>query len=98
MGEDAAHIVGDLAHDETVEQANLPPGPGAGTDAAGRQEAEIAHRGVEAVSPELRVFFGRRGGRADPSPGVLVRLVDRLASDRTICRGLQSVYDVPDLL
>src|SRR2546421_117951 len=39
MGEDAAHIVGDLAHDETVEQGHLPPRPGAGNDAAGRPPA-----------------------------------------------------------
>src|SRR5947207_15251383 len=98
MGEDAAHIVGDLAHHEAVEQGHLPPRPGAGDDAAGRQEAEIAHRRVEAIGPQLRLFFGRRGGRGDPPPGVLDRLVDRLARDRSVCRALQPVFHVPDLL
>src|SRR6266550_51123 len=98
MGEDAAHIVGDLAHDEAVEQGHLPSRPGAGNDTAGRQEAEISHRRVEAVGPELRVFFGPRRGRGDPPPGVLDRRVDRLAGDRSICRTLQPVFHVPDLL
>ena len=54
-------------------------GAGAGDDPAGRQEAEILHRVVEASAPLARTLVFRRGQRRrDATPGILDSPVDRL--------------------
>ena len=98
MGENAAHVVGDRPHHKAVEQGDLAPGAGAGDDPPGRQKLKIAHRRVKPLGPALGVFFRRRDRPGDAPPGVLDRLVDRLAGDRSIGRPLQPVLHVPDLL
>ena len=92
MGEDAAEVVGDAAHDETVEQGDPPFAPGARQDASGWQEAEILQRLIEGQLPLRRICLGRRERTRDPTPGILNRDVDRGAVGR-----LQAVLRVPDL-
>ncbi len=98
MGEDPAHVVGDRPHHEAVEQGHLTPGAGAGDDPPGREKAEIAHRRVKPLGPALGVGFRRRDRLRDSPPGVLDRLVDRLARDRSVGRPPEPVFHVPDLL
>ncbi len=91
--EDAAHVVGDRAHDEAVEQRHVAAGAGAGQDAAGRQELKIDLRIEEGVRP-LRGFILRGCQRRSYAPpGILDAPVDRGAVGR-----LEAVLHVPDLL
>src|SRR5690606_33471261 len=76
MVEDAAHVVRDRAHDEAVEERDIPVGAGAGADAAGRPEPESLQRLVETLLPMVAIAL-RRGERAyHPAPAVLHRFVD----------------------
>ena len=95
MGEDAAHVVGDRAHDEAVEEGDAALRAGTGEDAARRQELEAGQRLVEFLRPGRAPGFGLglRHGLGHPAPAILDRLVDRLAVE-----GLQPVFHVPDLL
>ena len=47
--EDARHVIRYFAHDKAVEQGDVPPRAGAGQDAPGRQEMEIAHGGEKFI-------------------------------------------------
>ena len=92
MVEDAAEVVGDVAHDEAVEQRHPAPGTGPRQDAAGRQEPEVLQRLVERLLPGARIGLGRGQGTRDPAPGVLHRAVHRRA-----VRRLEPVLGIPDL-
>ena len=91
--EDARHVVGDLAHDEAIEQGNHAVRTGTGNDAARRQELEIRQRVPELRSPGFGIVLARRQGRRHPVPGV----VDGLVHGPPV-RRLQPVFHVPDLL
>ena len=93
LGENPGHVVGHGAHDEAVEEGDVAPGPGAGDDSPGRQEAEILQRLVESLRPQGGVFLGLGEGSGDAPPAVLYRLVERRA-----VRPLEPVLHVPDLL
>src|SRR5665213_2539085 len=98
MREDAPHVVGDGAHHEAIEERHIARAAGAGDDPAGGQELEVVDRGVEALGPMRGIAFrGGEGGR-DAAPGVLDRLVDRLAGHIAMRRRLEPILHVPDLL
>ena len=90
--EDAAHAVGDGAHDEAVEQCHLPGCSGPGGDAAGGKKLEVLQRGIETVFPGLRISLDPRHVARDSPPGVLDTAIDRRA-----IRLLEAVFHVPDL-
>ncbi len=95
MGEDPGHVVRHGAHDEAVEERDAAPAAGAGDDAPGGQEAEAFERLAEARGPlrAHRVLLRLGKSRRDALPGILDRLVERLA-----VRPLEPVFHVPDLL
>src|SRR5262249_3288168 len=93
MLEDPTHVVRDGAHDEAVEEGDVPLGTGASQDAAGRQELEVGHRLVESLRPESRILLWRGQRRGDASPAILDRPVDGGSAGL-----LQAVFHVPDLL
>ena len=91
--EDAAHVIGDGAHDETIEKRDVPGGAGAGDDAPGRQEFETLERLVEAFGPILALFFRLGQGVGDAPPAIVDGFVHRRAIGR-----FEAVFHVPDLL
>ena len=91
--EDAAHAVGDGAHDKAVEQRHLPRGARTGGDAPGGQIFEILQRGVEFPLPAVGILFDAGQIAGDAAPAVLDRLVDRGA-----VRLFETVFHVPYLL
>ena len=92
MVEDAAEVVGDVAHDEAVEQRHAAVGTSAGQDATGGQEPEIPQSLVELLLPAGRLRFGGSQCPRDPAPGILDGQIDRCAVG---C--LQPVFRIPDL-
>ena len=107
MGENAGHVVGNGAHDETVEEGDRPVGPRTGQNPAGRQELEIRHGVVEFRLPigrrlrfgglpvplARRGFFRRGQGLCHPAPAILYGFVHRAALGRP-----EPVLLVPDSL
>ena len=79
MGEDPAHIVRDRPHHKAVEQRHRPAAARTGDDASCRQEFEIGHRRVKSLGPWRGVALGRGECRRHAPPGILDRLVERLA-------------------
>ena len=92
MVEDAAKVVGNVAHHEAVEQCHAPVRAGAGQDAAGGQEAEILQSLVEWLLPAGWLDFTGSECPRDPAPGILDGQIDRRAVSR-----LQSVFRIPNL-
>ncbi len=91
--ENPPHVVGDVAHDEAVEQRDPPTRTGAGENAAGGQELEILHRREEPLFPDCRIRLGSRELSRHPPPGIVDGLVEQLSVQR-----LQAILHVPDLL
>ena len=94
MGEDAAHVVGDGAHDEAVEERDAAVGAGARQDSPCRQEA-IAGQGFGERQRPFAALFGRLGLRrrqrhARPAVG-------HVAVDGRAVGRFQPVFHVPDL-
>ena len=92
MVEDAAKVVGDVAHHEAVEQRHAPVRAGAGQDAAGGQEAEILQSLVEWLLPAGWLNLAGSESPRDPAPGIFDGQIDRCAVG---C--LQPVFRIPDL-
>ena len=95
MGEDAREVIGDRAHDETVEQRDRAPRARAREDPARRQEAVIGERAGERrlpLAPRLGRLGLGRGVRHAP-PAVLDGDVDGRAVGP-----LQPVFHVPNLV
>src|SRR5271165_4279327 len=92
MRKDAAEVVGDVAHDEAVEQGDAAFAAGAGEDAAGREKPKILQRLVEWLLPSFRLRLGLRQRAGDTTPAVLDRAVDRRPVG-----DLQAVFRIPDL-
>ena len=90
--ENAGHVVGDIAHDETVEQRHPSVRPGAGENTAGRQKIEILHDLGETLLPKRLVVFGRGQGTGDAPEAVGHGFIDRVAVGP-----LEAVFHVPDL-
>jgi hypothetical protein len=91
-GEDAAHVVGDGAHDEAVEERDGPASARTGENPTGRQEPEALHRMIEAVFPQTGLALRFRECAGHPAPTVLDRQVRRGAVLR-----LEPILHVPDL-
>ncbi len=91
--EDAGHVIGDVAHDETVEQRHPAISPGAGQDAAGGQETEVLHGLEEALLPRAGILFRSGQGARHPAPTVGHGLVHGPAVG-----ALEAVLHLPDLL
>ena len=94
MGEDAAHVVRDGAHDEAVEERDAALGARAGQDSPGRQEA-IAGQGLGEGQRPFAALLGRLGLRrrhrhARPAVG-------HVAVHRRAVGRFQPVFHVPDL-
>ena len=92
MIENAAEVVGDVAHDEAIEQGHAPVGAGARQDAARRQEPEVLQRLVEGLLPLAGLGLHGSQGTGYPPPAILDGEVDRRAIGI-----LQPVFGVPDL-
>src|SRR5271165_5121651 len=92
MVEDAAKVVGNVAHHEAVEQRHAPVRAGAGQDTAGGQEAEILQSLVKWLLPAGWLDFTGSERPRDPAPGILDGQIDRRAVG---C--LQPVFRIPDL-
>ena len=58
-----AEVVGDLTHDEAVEQRHLAPCARPSEDAPGRQELKVRHRLIEALRPVIEFSFCFHHGR-----------------------------------
>ena len=91
--EDAGHVVGDVPHDEAIEEGDLAAGAGPGQDAARRQEAEIGQSLVKPWLPAARVALGLGERLGHPPPAILDGLVHSPAARR-----FEPVFHVPDLL
>jgi hypothetical protein len=98
MREDAAHVVGDGAHDKAVEEGHLARTARAGDDPTSGQELEIVDRGVEPLGPVRRIALDRGERGRDATPGILDRFVDGLAHAAIVGRRLEPILHVPDLL
>ena len=72
-------VVGDLAHDEAVEQRHPVPGAGTGENAPAGQKAESVEQAVKAFGPllALPVFRRRNRLRHPPPAGTDVGLARR---------------------
>ncbi len=90
VGKDAAEVVGDVAHDEAVEQRHPPIGARVGQDAPGRDKPEIPQRVIELCFPMLGSGFDGRQGFGDAPPSVLDREIDRRSVQvfQAVFRGL----------
>ncbi len=91
--ENAAHAVGDRAHDETIEQRHTPLGARPCGDAPCGQEFEILKCLIKRVFPSLSVFFNAGQGSCNTAPAVFDRLVNGGA-----IRLFEAVFHIPNLL
>src|ERR1700737_1986565 len=93
MGKDPAHVVRDRSHHKAIEQSYQPAAAGTGDDPPRRQEFEIGHRRIKSLAPQRGVALG--GGKCGrhAAPGILDRLVERLARRRP-----EPILHVPNLL
>ena len=85
--ENVFEVVGDLAHDETVEQRHPVIGASAGENAPAGQEAKMFQQAIKAFRPQRAVLvFCRSDGVRDPLPGCL-----------DVCFAFGSVACLPDM-
>ena len=89
--ENAAHAVGDSAHDKAVEQRDIPARASARRDAACGQEFEASQRAIESLFPDGGLFFHLGQCARNAAPAVLNRAVNRGA-----IRLFEAVLHVPD--
>src|SRR5262249_7635582 len=98
MGKDPAHIVGDRPHHKAVEERDRTAAAGAGDDAPRWQKLEIGHRLVKPLGPQRGIALGGRKRARHAAPGILYRLVERLARHVAVGGRPQTIFHVPDLL
>ncbi len=90
--ENAAHIVGDRAHDETVEEGHRPRRASARGDPACGEVFEILKSSIEPILPKRGIFLDDRKRTGDAAPAVFHRAIHRRAI------GLfEPILHVPDL-